>query len=70
MSRLAEGHVDQYEPGTQRERGYIQGISSVYKDDSLNASTIAGNILQREIIRGVEVWSQDADFDLDDINVV
>jgi len=55
MSRLAEGHVDQYEPGTQRERGYIQGISSVYKDDSLNASTIAGNILQREIIGGVEV---------------
>jgi len=48
----------------------MQGISSVYKDDSLDASTIAGNILQREIIGGVEVWSQDADFDLDDINVV
>ena len=55
MLRLVEGYVDQYKLGTQREKGYIQGISSVYKDDSLNVSTITGNILQREIIRGVKV---------------
>ena len=34
MARLKAGHTDQYKPGTRRERGYMCGITSIYKDDS------------------------------------
>jgi len=67
MARLEAGHTDQYKPGTRGERGYMGGISSVYKDDSLDASAIAGAVIQREVIGGIEVHSQDAEFDLDDL---
>jgi len=70
MERLRAGHLDLYEPGTWRERGYMNGITSVYKDDSIeDPATIAAKAIQEEricIIDGVEVFSQDAEFDLDE----
>ena len=69
MGRLKAGHLDLYEPGTQRERGYMCGMTSIYKDDSIeDAATIAAKAIQEEkicMIDGVEVFTQDAEFDLD-----
>ena len=46
MSRLQEGQVDIYEPGTVRERAYIRGISSIYHTDSIvDSATIADNLI-------------------------
>jgi len=81
MARLAAGHLDQYEPGTRRERGYMCGITSVYKDDCIeDAATVAATVLQESTIdatadrtanrvsniSGVEVYTQDAEWDLSD----
>ena len=66
MERLASGHQDAYEPGTLRERGYMRGISTVYQDDFLDANSVVAAATQREIIGGIEVSLQDAEFDLDD----
>ena len=74
MARLVEGHIDQYEPGTRRERGYMCGMSSIYKDDSMvDATALAANAMsrsmiaeRRDVVGGVEVYTQDAEFDLDD----
>jgi hypothetical protein len=74
MARLIEGHIDQYKPGTRRERGYIYSISSIYKDDSIvDATALAANAISRSIIAerrdvvgGVKVYTQDIEFDLDD----
>jgi len=72
MARLNAGHVDLYEAGTRRERGYMCGITSVYKEDSMeDAAEIAAKAMQQgieriSVIDGVEVFTQDADFDLDD----
>ena len=42
------------------------GISSVYKDDSLeDTTTIVGKIIQRQVIHSIEVYTQDAEFELD-----
>ncbi|RFU33344.1 hypothetical protein B7463_g3034, partial [Scytalidium lignicola] len=38
MARFEQGHIDQYEPGTMRERSYMRGISSVHKDDYMELS--------------------------------
>jgi len=48
------------------------GITSVYKEDSIeDAAEIAAKAMQQgieriSVIDGVEVFTQDADFDLDD----
>jgi hypothetical protein len=42
LTRIDQGHQDLYEPGTQLERGYMQGLSSVYQFDSTqDAASIA-----------------------------
>jgi len=47
MARLQAGHTDQYEAGTQRERGYMAGLSSVYKDDCIeDPAIIAAKAMQ------------------------
>ena len=67
MQRLELGHHDLYEPGTRRERAYMQGISSVYQTDSIkDATVIAAATMQRQVIGGIEVYTQDADFEADD----
>ena len=65
MARLADGYVDQYEAGTQRERGYMRGISSIYRDDSLDDTAMVIEKIQQEVIGGIEVYTQDGDFELD-----
>ena len=58
MSRLRDGQVDMYEPGTVRERAYIRGISSIYHTDSmvdLDPATIADNLIQNETQDCIEV---------------
>ena len=56
MSRLQEGQVDLYKPGTMRERAYMRGISSIYHTDSIvDSATIADNLIQNETQDCVEV---------------
>jgi hypothetical protein len=70
MARLQTGYIDLYEPGTRRERGYMSGISSVYKDGSIeDASTVAALVIQKEVIGGIEVHTQDAEFEWDNIDL-
>jgi len=75
MARLEAGHVDQYEPGTRRERAYMCGISSIYKDDCMedaamvSARAMNGNTTRDgriDSINGIEVFTQDAEFEVDD----
>jgi hypothetical protein len=47
MSRLDNGHIDTYEPGTLLKRGYMAGISSVYKDDSIEDSAVLAAIAMK-----------------------
>ena len=74
MARLEAGHVDQYEPGTRRERAYMCGISSIYKDDCIedaamvSARAMNGNTTgdgRIDSINGIEVFTQDAEFEVD-----
>ena len=45
----------------------MQGISSVYQTDSIeDATVIAAATMQRQVIGGIEVYTQDADFEADD----
>jgi hypothetical protein len=69
MARLQAGHIDQYEPGTQRERAYMCGISSIYKEDCMDdAATVAARAISDRIdcIDDIEVFTQDADYEPDD----
>jgi hypothetical protein len=67
MARLQAGHIDEYKPGTRCERGYMYGIASIYKDDCIeDASSMAVRALQNEVIGGIEVHTQDAEFEWDD----
>jgi hypothetical protein len=78
LARLANRHRDLYKPGTRHERMYMQGISSIYQSDSIVDSTIAAAAAieesvtavevetPREVISGVKVYTQDAEFELDD----
>jgi hypothetical protein len=55
VQRLENGHVDEYEPGTRRERVYQAGISSIYHHDHLDEATTT-------VARVVEyVYTQDAE---------
>jgi hypothetical protein len=56
LVRLENGHHDLYEPGTQRERAYMRGISSIYQTDSIvDASTAAATAVEEDIIDVIEV---------------
>ena len=67
MSRINARHIDLYEPGTRRERGYMCGISSVYKEDSMDdAATIATATIQKDI----EGYTQDVEWDLEDLKAL
>jgi hypothetical protein len=56
-----------YEPGTKREGAYIAGISSIYQDDCIeDAAIVAGNTM-KELISEIEVYTQDAEFELDEL---
>ena len=51
MARLKEEHVDQYEAGTRQERGYMCGMSSIYKDDCMtDAAILAANAMNKSMI--------------------
>ena len=67
MARLVSGHQDLYEPGTRRERAYMQGMSSVYRTDSIvDATTVAEGAMRRDVIGGIDVYTQDAEFEFDE----
>jgi hypothetical protein len=56
LSRLQNGHQDAYEPGTQGERSYMQGLSSIWQTDSIvDVATAAVAFMEREVISGIEV---------------
>ncbi|RFU26621.1 hypothetical protein B7463_g9713, partial [Scytalidium lignicola] len=56
MLRFEQGHIDNYEPGTVRERGYMRGISSIYKDDYVESSAnIADKAMLNETQDCIEV---------------
>ena len=56
LARLENGHHDLYEPGTQRDRAYMRGISSIYQTDSIvDASTAAATAVEADIIDIIEV---------------
>ena len=72
MSRLQDGQVDMYEPGTVRERAYMRGISSIYHTDSmvdLDPATIADNLIQNETQDCIEVDIGGGDSDVSDDEV-
>lgn len=37
--RLEQSYIDQYKPGIARERGYIRGMSSLYKNNHMELPT-------------------------------
>ncbi|CZT45255.1 uncharacterized protein RSE6_05549 [Rhynchosporium secalis] len=70
IQRLKDGHLDSYEPGTRRERGYMYSMASIYHSDSIvDATTASEAMIQRDVIGGIEVYTQDAEFeeDLDEL---
>jgi hypothetical protein len=56
LIRLQNGHQDTYEAGTQRERAYMRGLSTVYGPESIedSATTIA-SMVARAVIEEVEL---------------
>jgi hypothetical protein len=56
MSRFRSRHVDTYEPGTARERQYMSGLSSVYKDDCIeDIAKLADKAMENETQDCIEV---------------
>ena len=54
LSRLQNGHQDPYEPGTQGERGYMRGLSSIWQTDSIgDTATATAELMDREVIEEV-----------------
>ena len=69
MTRLENEHIDLYEPRTQKERSYMQGIASAYQNDCIDdAATIAANAMKRSVIGSIEVHTQDAELELDELD--
>jgi hypothetical protein len=67
MALIHNGYSNPYEPGTKRERAYIASISSIYQDDCIeDAAIVAGNTM-KELISEIEVHTQDAEFELDEL---
>jgi hypothetical protein len=51
-----ENGQDLYEPGTQRERAYMRGLSSIYQTNSrVDAATAAAMAVEEDIIDVIEV---------------
>ena len=51
MARLKKGHINQYTVGTRQERGYMYGISSIYKNDCIaDAAILAANAMNKSIV--------------------
>ena len=51
MTTIENRYIDPYKPGTQRERAYIYGISSVYQEDNINdAATVAATAMEDTIV--------------------
>ncbi|CZS92386.1 uncharacterized protein RAG0_02810 [Rhynchosporium agropyri] len=62
MQRLQDGHLDSYESGARRERGYMHSMSSIYHSDSTtDATTASETLIGRDVIGGIEVYTQDAE---------
>ncbi len=58
-----------YELGTRLKRGYIAGILLVYKDDSIeDTAIVTTDIIIRETISSIKVYTQNAEFDLDKVD--
>src|SRR5882724_4428385 len=56
LVRLQNGHQDMYIAGTQAERGYIRGMSSIYQPDSLvDAAAAAISLIEGEVFDCIEV---------------
>ena len=56
LVRLQNGHQDMYIAGTQAERGYMRGISSIYQSDSLvDAAAAAISLIEGEVFDCIEV---------------
>jgi hypothetical protein len=56
LSRLQNGHQDPYKPGAQGERGYRQGLSSIWQTDSIvDIATAGAELIEREVIEEVIV---------------
>lgn len=56
LVRLQNGHQDMYIAGTQAERGYMRGISSIYQPESLvDAATAAISLIEGEVFDCIEV---------------
>jgi hypothetical protein len=65
MALIHNRYSDPYEPGTKRERA---GISSIYQHDCIeDAAIVAGNTM-KELISEIEVYTQDAEFELDELS--
>jgi hypothetical protein len=55
-SRFGSGYVDTYEPGTARERQYMCGLSSVYKDDCMeDTAKLADEAIENKTQDCIEV---------------
>ena len=68
MALIHNGYSDPYEPGTKRERAYIAGISSIYQDDCIKDAAIVASNTIKELISEIEVYTQDAEFELDELS--
>jgi hypothetical protein len=61
IARCEQGHIDSYEPGTARERGYMKAISSLYKDDHMELpASLADKAMLQETQDCIEVEVPDA----------
>jgi hypothetical protein len=51
LSRLQNRHQEAYELGTQGERGYIRGLSSIWQTDSIvDTATAIAELIERDVI--------------------
>jgi hypothetical protein len=53
LTRLDLGHQDLYEPGTQMERGYMRGLSSIYQTES-TVDAVTAAALAMEAMEAIE----------------
>ena len=50
LTRLQNGHIDTYEPGTQEGRAYLQGLSLIYQPNSIvDAATATAALIESTI---------------------
>jgi hypothetical protein len=56
LTRLRDGHCDLYEAGTQHERSYMRGLSSLYQFDStVDPSIVVAGLIEGGVINNIEV---------------